>query len=78
MRTEVITVSTKGQVVLPAPMRKELNIKAGDYLAAYATDEAIVLKPIELPATVEFQSWLEKVQPCMREIEKVFSEYTNA
>ena len=28
MRTEVITVSTKGQVVLPAPMRKELNIKA--------------------------------------------------
>ncbi len=77
MRTEVITVSTKGQVVLPAPMRKELNIKAGDYLAAYATDEAIVLKPIELPTTVEFQSWLDKVRPCMRENEKIFLEYSN-
>lgn len=39
------TVSTKGQVVLPGPMRRQLDIRAGDPLDAEIADGRIVLTP---------------------------------
>ena len=38
-------VSTKGQVVLPGPLRRRLNIRAGDPLDAHIEDGRIVLTP---------------------------------
>jgi AbrB family looped-hinge helix DNA binding protein len=38
-------VSTKGQVVLPGPMRRRLGIQAGDTLDADVADGRIVLTP---------------------------------
>jgi len=38
-------VSTKGQVVLPGPLRRRLNISAGDPLDANIVDGNIVLTP---------------------------------
>ena len=38
-------VSTKGQVVLPGPLRRRLNIRAGDPLDANIEDGRIVLTP---------------------------------
>ena len=39
------TVSTKGQVVLPGPLRRRLDIRAGDPLDANIEDGRIVLTP---------------------------------
>jgi AbrB family looped-hinge helix DNA binding protein len=38
-------VSTKGQVVLPGPIRRRLDIRAGDPLEANIEDGRIVLTP---------------------------------
>src|ERR1700723_2813726 len=38
-------VSTKGQVVLPGPLRRRLDIRAGDPLDANIEDGSIVLTP---------------------------------
>lgn len=38
-------VSTKGQVVLPGPIRRRLDIRAGDPLDAEIEDGRIVLTP---------------------------------
>ncbi len=42
MRTKV---STKGQVVLPGPLRRRLDIRAGDPLDANIENGSIVLTP---------------------------------
>lgn len=39
------TVSTKGQVVLPGPLRRRLDIRAGDPLDANIEGDRIVLTP---------------------------------
>ena len=42
MRTRI---SSKGQVVLPQPIRRRLGLHVGDELEAQVRDEAIVLTP---------------------------------
>jgi AbrB family looped-hinge helix DNA binding protein len=67
MKVEIIRVSAKGQISLPADIRKSLSISDGDALAAFATDKAIVLRPIKLPTEEEFSGWLEEAQAWARE-----------
>ena len=62
MGVEVVTVSGKGQIVLPMEMRKALSISSGSALAAFATDKVIVLKPMEMPTADEFSGWLEEAR----------------
>ena len=59
MSIEVLTVSSKGQVVLPVEMRKKLAIGNGTKLAVYASDDVIMLKPISLPSEKDF---IEKIE----------------
>jgi AbrB family looped-hinge helix DNA binding protein len=42
-------VSTKGQVVLPGPIRRKLGIRAGDRLDASVEGGSIVLTPEQKP-----------------------------
>jgi AbrB family looped-hinge helix DNA binding protein len=46
MRTRV---STKGQIVLPAPLRRKLGIRAGDPLDISIEQNRIVLSPASEP-----------------------------
>lgn len=62
MGVNIITVSGKGQVVLPMEMRKKLGITEGGALAAFATDKVIVLKPVGMPTPEEFSGWLKDAQ----------------
>lgn len=59
---DVVTVSSKGQVVLPAAIRKSLSISDGDKLAAYASDDFIMLKVLRMPTIDEFKSKLDQAQ----------------
>lgn len=62
MSADVLTVSSKGQVVLPAKLRKELSIHSGDKLAVYASGDVIMLKRIQMPTAEEFRARLDEAQ----------------
>lgn len=62
MSVDLVTVSSKGQIVLPQVMRNKLSIKNGDKLAVYASDNIIMLKPIQVPTADEFSVWLSEAQ----------------
>ncbi len=60
MPIEILSVSTKGQVVLPQEIRKELSLAPGDKLVAYFYDGSIVLKRLDLPDSSEFEKEAKK------------------
>lgn len=62
MSSDVLAVSSKGQVVLPANLRRKLSIKSGDHLAVYASGDVIMLKKIEMPKDEDFKSLLDEAQ----------------
>ncbi|MBE3585051.1 MAG: AbrB/MazE/SpoVT family DNA-binding domain-containing protein [Thermoanaerobacter sp.] len=41
-----VTVSSRGQVVIPVEVRKRMNIKEGDLLSVKEEGERIILKPV--------------------------------
>ncbi len=43
---EQVTVSSKGQVVIPAGIRKSLKVKAGTKLTVYEDDGQIILESV--------------------------------
>ena len=59
MSLEVLTVSSKGQIVLPADIRKKMEINSGDKLAAYVYNDVIMLKVIKMPTASDFEKDLD-------------------
>lgn len=62
MNTQVLTVSSKGQISLPVAIRKLLSIDVGDKLVAYASGDVIMLKTLKLPTAEEFEASLDEAQ----------------
>ena len=62
MPVQVITMSTKGQIVIPNDMRESLCLEPGSKLAAFCEDGFIVLKPIAIPIEEDFRFSLDKAQ----------------
>ena len=58
----VLTLSSRGQVVIPASIRKTLSIDVGDKLAAFVSDDVIMLKVLRMPSTDEFKAKLDEAQ----------------
>jgi AbrB family looped-hinge helix DNA binding protein len=46
MKTEYTTLSTKGQVIIPAELREELKLSVGTKLAIQREGQTLVLRPI--------------------------------
>lgn len=46
---EITKVSTKGQVVIPQEIRKELGLEAGTSMLVTKMKDAVVLKKIKIP-----------------------------
>lgn len=46
---EIITMSSKGQIVVPKDLREALNIGAGTHFAIMGKDDTLVLKKINVP-----------------------------
>ena len=55
MQTQIITVSSKGQIVLPLKIREEMAIKQGDKLALVVSNGSIILKPLDIPSALEVE-----------------------
>lgn len=62
MSIQIVTVSSKGQISLPASIRKLLSIDAGDKLAAYISGDVIMLKMLKIPSAEEFEASLDEAQ----------------
>ena len=62
MNTQVVTVSSKGQISLPVSICERLSIDAGDKLVAYTTGDVIMLKTLKIPSAEEFESSLDEAQ----------------
>jgi len=62
MDMQVLSVSSKGQVVLPMEIRKKLSIGNGTKLAVYSTGDVIMLKVVKLPTIDDFKAALDKAQ----------------
>jgi AbrB family looped-hinge helix DNA binding protein len=44
----MVRVQEKGQVTIPAPIRKKLNLKKGDVVVFVETDAGVMIKPAEV------------------------------
>lgn len=62
MNTQILTVSSKGQISLPISIRKRLSIDTGDKLVVYTSGDVIMLKALKLPSVEEFEASLDKAQ----------------
>ena len=61
MTVETVKMSSKGQVVIPQRMRKELHADAGTLFIALSGHGSIVLKKIETPSKQELLKNLERI-----------------
>ena len=82
MNMYVLTVSSKGQIVLPIEIRKALSINTGDRLAVFASDDVIMLKAIRIPTEKDFKAkldeaadWAKKVGYLESDLYNVIKEY---
>ena len=62
MNTQILTVSSKGQISLPVSICKRLSIGAGDKLVAYTSGDVIMLKTLKLLSAEEFEASLDEAQ----------------
>ena len=60
MPIDVLTLSTKGQLVLPNDLRKNLSLEPGDKIIAYWSNDSIVLKKLELPSDNDFEKEIDE------------------
>jgi AbrB family looped-hinge helix DNA binding protein len=47
MESAIVRVSSKGQVVIPTVLRKEMGLAEGDELYVFGRDDTLVLKKIQ-------------------------------
>jgi AbrB family looped-hinge helix DNA binding protein len=59
---DVLKVSSKGQIAIPAKARKEMNIKYGDRLAYVVFGDTLIIKPVRMPGEKEFEKSLDDAQ----------------
>jgi AbrB family looped-hinge helix DNA binding protein len=61
-RSDTVTFTTKGQVVIPLPLRRRFEIEEGTRATLTVTDDGILLKPIT-PATIRLARGLVVKKP---------------
>ena len=62
MDVKLITLSSKGQVILPAEIRKRLALDTGTRFAVFTDGDCILLKPVEIPRSDDFRNIMRKAQ----------------
>lgn len=56
-------MSSKGQVVIPDPIRKRMNLKAGEQFVVLSDDEdVVILKRISPPSLEEFDELIAQAR----------------
>ncbi len=71
-------LSSKGQVVIPEAVRKNLKLKTGDSFLVYGKNDTIVFKATPEPSKGEFEAILAQAKDYARKIKLKPSDVTNA
>jgi len=67
---DVTRVSSRGQVVIPKPIRDRLGLKEGDRLIAFARDGLVILRRYEEESVLHLLSKRVRGEMAEREIEE--------
>lgn len=60
---ELTHMTSKGQVVIPADIRKEVNVREGTVFAVFGTGDTIMLKKVHKPTKEELKKdWTALVE----------------
>lgn len=65
---EVTTISSKGQVVIPADIRKEMGLFNGAKLMVLTDGDNLLLKPIQKPKLQAFQALVRRSRQYAKEV----------
>ena len=55
-------MSSKGQIVIPETIRKQLNLKAGAQFVVVGNDDVVILKAITAPDMEPFDSLIQQAR----------------
>lgn len=61
-KVEITSMSSRGQVVIPQDVRKQLKLEAGEKFLVLGADDSILLKKIQRPGFKNFDALLKKTQ----------------
>ncbi|MDP3766171.1 MAG: AbrB/MazE/SpoVT family DNA-binding domain-containing protein [Nanoarchaeota archaeon] len=51
--SELVKMSSKGQIVVPKELREELNLETGTSFVIFGKEDTLVLKKVDLPSAKE-------------------------
>ena len=55
-------MSSKGQIVIPEPIRKRLNLKAGAQFVVLGENDVVILKAITAPNMDDFDALIQQAR----------------
>ena len=71
-------MSSKGQVVIPENIRKELNLKEGTQFIVVGEKDVVILKNIALPSLDEFGDLIDEARKKAKRVGLKKSDVKNA
>ena len=71
-------MSSKGQVVIPETIRKQLNLKEGDKFVVVGEGDVVILKAISVPNRESFDALIEQARQQAKEAGLKRADITNA
>lgn len=69
---EIVKLSAKGQIVIPAWLRKELGLSEGDKLLIERKQEDVILKPVVKLSKLR---GIDKLEGASEEVERIRKEW---
>lgn len=60
-------MSSKGQVVIPEEIRKQLNLKEGARFIVIGQEDVVILKAIEEPSIEEFDALIQQARAAAKQ-----------
>jgi len=71
---DVVTLSSKGQIVIPSKVRKKFSLKSGDSLVLVEEKDAIRLHPIVNLSDLWGVDTVKNTRPMMKEMRKEWDD----
>jgi len=71
VKMKVVKLSSKGRIVIPAKIRRELNLSKGDKLLLERKGDTIILRPIVKLSKLRS---VDKIEKASEEIERMREE----
>jgi len=68
----IVKLSVKGQIVIPARIRKELGLSAGDKLLIEQKQEEVILKPVTKLSALR---GIDELERASEEVDKLREEW---